>query len=220
VAAVRDGEVLHEALLGLSADGSPGHTTHLLEEVERAVEAAGGWAGVEGIAVGIGPGSFTGLRVGIASAKALAASLGIEATGICTLDAIGRAIAEAAPGRHGLAVLDARRGEAFAALYGAAGERRWGPWVGSPDELGERLSKLADAPLAAGSGAVRFRHELARRGAEVPDPDDPLHRVSARHVCALAEAGGGLRGESLAPIYLRAPDAERWRERDTSKNAD
>jgi hypothetical protein len=79
--------------------------------------------------------------------------------------------------------------------------------------LGERLSALTDTPLAAGSGAVRFRGELEDRGAEVPVDEDPVHRVAARHLCAIAaEAAGG--GEALAPIYLRAPDAERWRERD------
>jgi tRNA threonylcarbamoyladenosine biosynthesis protein TsaB len=116
-----------------------------------------------------------------------------------------------AGGRSRLAVIDARRGEAFAAAYAASGERLWGPWVGSPAELGERLSPLDEAPLAAGSGAVRFRGELEERGAEVPGDEDPVHRVAARHVCAVADAGGG---EALAPIYLRAPDAERWRERD------
>jgi tRNA threonylcarbamoyladenosine biosynthesis protein TsaB len=128
-----------------------------------------------------------------------------------TLDALAHGLAEAAGGRSRLAVLDARRGEAFAAAYSASGERLWGPWVGSPAELGERLSELSDTPLVAGSGALRFRGELEERGAELPDDQDPVHRVAARHVCAVAAAGDG---ETPAPIYLRAPDAERWRERD------
>jgi tRNA threonylcarbamoyladenosine biosynthesis protein TsaB len=214
---MRGGEVLYESLLGLSADGSPGHTTRLLEEVERAAEAAGGWSAVERIAVGVGPGSFTGLRVGIASARALGASAGLPLAGVGTLDALARGLAVAAGGRGGVAVLDARRGEAFAAAYAPSGERLWGPWVGSPAELGERLSELPVTPLAAGSGAVRFRGELEDRGAEVPADEDPVHRVAARHVCAIAAAGDG---EALAPIYLRAPDAERWRERDNPQEKD
>ena len=71
----------------------------------------------------------------------------------------------------------------------AAGERLWGPWVGAPEELGKRLSELPEPPLAGGSGAVRFLDELVDRGAEVPDVDDPVHRVAARHLCAVAETG-------------------------------
>jgi tRNA threonylcarbamoyladenosine biosynthesis protein TsaB len=167
------------------------------------------------IAVGVGPGSFTGLRVGIASAQALGASAGLPIVGVGTLDALARGISEwTEDGRSALAVLDARRGEAFAAAYGDSGELLWGPWVGTPEELGERVSGLPAPPLAAGSGAVRFLDELVDRGAEVPDVDDPVHRVAARHVCAVAEAGAG---RAATPVYLRAPDAERWRERDTSQ---
>jgi tRNA threonylcarbamoyladenosine biosynthesis protein TsaB len=181
--------------------------------VERAAEAAGGWDSVERIAVGIGPGSFTGLRVGIASAQALGASAGVPLAGVGTLDTLARGLATAAAGRTRLAVLDARRGEVFAAAYDGAGQRLWGPWVGAPEELGERLSELPEPPLAGGSGAVRFLDELVDRGAEVPEADDPVHRVAARHLCAVAESGPV---EPPVPLYLRAPDAERWRERDTS----
>jgi tRNA threonylcarbamoyladenosine biosynthesis protein TsaB len=181
--------------------------------VERAAEAAGGWSSVERIAVGVGPGSFTGLRVGISSARALGASAGVPVAGVGTLDTLAMGLAPVAAGRPRLTVLDARRGEVFAAAYDGAGQRLWAPWVGAPEELGKRLSEMSESPLACGSGAVRFLDELVDRGAEVPDVEDPVHRVAARHLCAVAESGPG---EPPVPLYLRAPDAERWRERDTS----
>lgn len=174
--------------------------------------------------MGLGPGSFTGLRIAVATARGLGASLGLPLAGVCTLDAIGREMGEAgeangaggAAGRPRLAVLDARRGEVFAALYGPSGERRWEPFVCRPEQLGERIAELAEAPWAAGSGALRFRAELARRGVDVPDDADSVHRVAARQICATAAAAReGGDADPLAPIYLRAPDAERWLERDS-----
>lgn len=220
MAAVRGGRVLYETVLGLDEKGSPQHATALLVEVERAAEAAGGWEAVGSLAVGLGPGSFTGLRVGIATARGAAASRGLPLTGICTLDAIGSAILERAPAGPALALIDARRGELFWALYGAGGERRWEPAVGSPGLLAEQLAELGRPPLCAGSGAVRFRQELARLGVEVADEDDPAQRVSARHICELAEAREGGSAEPVEPIYLRLPDAERWRERNTVQTSD
>jgi len=117
-------------------------------------------------------------------------------------------------------VLDARRGEAFAALYSEDGERLWEPLVCPPEELGERVAALPAPPSAAGSGAVRFRDELARHGVHIAGDADPVHRVAARHVCALAAAGGDGTAGPLAPIYLRPPDAERWRERDSFQRAE
>ena len=113
-------------------------------------------------------------------------------------------------------MLDARRGEVFSALYSADGERLWEPLVSSPEQLTERLGALAAPPLAAGSGALRFRQQLASRDVEVPEDADPVHRVAARHICALAATGpGAADSDPVAPIYLRPPDAERWRERDS-----
>ncbi|HEY2334825.1 MAG TPA: tRNA (adenosine(37)-N6)-threonylcarbamoyltransferase complex dimerization subunit type 1 TsaB [Solirubrobacterales bacterium] len=222
VCAVRGADVLREELLGLAPDGSPRHSTALLAEVERAVAVAGGWGGVGRIAVGLGPGSFVGIRIGIATAHGLAASTGLPVTGVCTLDALGRGLGEVAgsASRSRLAVIDARRDEVFAALYAPSGERLWEPLVAAPAELAERAAGLPEPPLAAGSGAVRFRQELTSRGVDIPDDANPVHRVAARHVCALAEAAPGGGGGSLEPIYLRPPDAQRWHERDTSQRAE
>jgi tRNA threonylcarbamoyladenosine biosynthesis protein TsaB len=219
VCATRGDEVLCEELLGLAPDGSPRHSTALLAEVERAAAAAGGWDAVGLIAVGLGPGSFVGIRIGLATAHGLAASTGLPVAGVCTLDALGRAMTAERPVAS-LAVLDARRGEVFAALYGPGGERLQDPLVAAPEALAERVAELPAPPRAAGSGAVRFRQELASRGVDIPDDADPVHRVAARHVCALAEAVADGGGDRLEPIYLRPPDAERWRERDTFKQAE
>jgi hypothetical protein len=93
------------------------------------------------------------------------------------------------------------------------GEIAWPPFVAAPEALAGRLAELPEAPLAGGSGAVRFREELAGAGAEIPAGSDPLHRVAGRHVCAIGAAGAAGEPEAVEPIYLRPPDAERWRER-------
>lgn len=186
----------------------------MLAEVEAAAAVAGGWEQVDLIAVGLGPGSFTGVRIAIATAQGLAASLGIAVRGVCTLDALGRGIGEQQGGEGArLAVLDGFRGEVFAALYSASGERIWEPAVYAPEALAERVGDLRTKPSMAGSGAVRFRQELAIDGVRTADDADPVHRVAARHICAIAAAADS-EAAPLAPIYLRPPDAERWRERD------
>ena len=107
----------------------------------------------------------------------------------------------------------------FVALYDADGATLWEPAVMRPEALAERLGQLPAPPSVGGSGAIRFRDELEGAGGiRIPDDADPVHKVAARHICALAAAGTG--SDSLEPIYLRPPDAERWRERDSFQRSD
>jgi tRNA threonylcarbamoyladenosine biosynthesis protein TsaB len=216
VAVSRDGEPLLEREQGAGAEGRPRHSELLLAEIERCVEAAGGWSEVGRIAVGVGPGSYTGLRIGIATARALAQGRGLPIVGVCTLSALALGISELpeAEGRPVAAVLDARRGQAFVSLRGPAGEEIAGPAVLTPAQLAELASGIEPAPLVAGDGALRFRAELEAVGATVAPPGDAVHRVAARCICALSEGASAVPPEEIEPIYLREPDAKRWLQRD------
>jgi tRNA threonylcarbamoyladenosine biosynthesis protein TsaB len=209
--AVASGDEVEEAVVG-PGEGRPRHAVALLPEVERLVAGAGGWPAIGRIVVGIGPGSFTGLRIGIATARALAQSTDTPLAGVCSLAALARGIAGDEE-RPRLALIDARRGEVFGALYDAAGEEVWPPFVASPEQLASRLSGLAAAPLSAGDGSLRFRDELEAAGVAVPADGDASHRLRARYLCELGARLEPVPIERVKPLYLRAPDAERWRDR-------
>ncbi|HSD22948.1 MAG TPA: tRNA (adenosine(37)-N6)-threonylcarbamoyltransferase complex dimerization subunit type 1 TsaB [Solirubrobacterales bacterium] len=216
VGVTADGETAHEVAIPPGPDGRPRHSQVLLSEIERAVDAAGGWSRIERVAVGIGPGSFTGLRIGIATARALAQAREVPLAPVGSLSALGRGISESLgpDTERALPVFDARRNEAFAALFTAGNDERWPPFVAPPEELAGRVRELDETALAAGDGALRFAAELEAAGATVAPPEDPIHRVAARHVCAVGEAATEAPTDQIQPLYLRPPDAKRWRERD------
>ncbi len=184
----------------------PGHATRLLALVREAMDAAGtSWEEIERIAVGVGPGSFTGLRIGVATARGLAQSRDLPLVGASTLHALARGPEE--QDRAILAVLDARRGEAFAAAW--IGERQLlAPAALAPDALGEKARALAPGALAVGDGAVRFRGCLEGAGARVPADGSPLHAVRARHHCRLAAGRAADPPAAILPDYLRLPDVD------------
>jgi tRNA threonylcarbamoyladenosine biosynthesis protein TsaB len=181
----------------------PGHAAQLLPLARRALEAVGAtFADVRRIGVGVGPGTFTGLRIGVATARALAQATGAEVAGISTLEALA---VEAGDDRAVLAVLDARRGEAYAAAF-RDGERLLAPVAVAPDGLAA-LADPRHAPwLAVGDGAVRFRDRL-EPAAEVPADASALHAVSALAVCRLAREARPVDRDALLPEYVRLPDA-------------
>ena len=180
----------------------PAHATRLLALVEEVLEAAGGWEAIDRIAVGVGPGGFTGLRHGIATARALAQGRGLPLVGVSSLHAL--ALGAPAPARTPVyAVIDARRGEVFAAAW-RGDERVMEPAAIAPDAL---AGSLAPGALAVGDGAIRFREQLERAGAAVPADSSEAHRVSALQVCRLGWGGENVDRDALVPDYRREPDA-------------
>jgi tRNA threonylcarbamoyladenosine biosynthesis protein TsaB len=196
-----------------AAGERPGHTTRLLGLADELLAQAGlGWGALERIAVGVGPGTFTGLRVGVATARGLAQSLGVGVVGVSTL----RVLAEAAlrgsgtESRRGvLAVIDARRGEAFAAAYAAEGELI-PPCALAPEDLAAIPARAGGDHdwLAVGDGALRFREYLEAIAVAVPGDTSPLHRVDAGVLCELALSAPAGDPEAVLPDYRRRPDAE------------
>ena len=191
----------------------PGHATRLLAMADGLLAGAGvGWAEVGRIAVGVGPGTFTGLRVGVATARGLAQSLGCGLLGVSSLGALaGPALAEGRPGGV-LAVIDARRGEVFLAAHGPAGEQLLAPCALAPGLLGEALAAIGPEGgpwRAVGDGALRYREAFEGAGVSVPADSCGLHLLRATAICGLAGAPARDVGlEEVLPDYRRRPDAE------------
>jgi tRNA threonylcarbamoyladenosine biosynthesis protein TsaB len=194
----------------------PGHAARLLPLIADVMAQAGvGWEQIDRIAVGIGPGTFTGLRIGVATARALAGARRIPLVGVSTL----HSIAVGAAGQPGppapdaiVAVLDARRREVFAAAWrrtaAGLGERLLEPVAIAPDELSRAIGRLGSHPLTVGDGAVEYRAVLERLGALIPPDESGFHKVAAIGHCALARELRGGAPEAVSPEYLRLPDAE------------
>ena len=214
------GVLVDDAVFEVRDDPAPGarpaHAGRLLAAAEEALEAAGvGWEALDRLAVGVGPGSFTGLRIGIATARALAQARGLPMVGVSTLEALARGAGDAP---IVLAAIDARRGEAFAAAWQTLKRREGGqtplrlvegfvPAALTPEALAERVRAMPVAPLAVGDGAVRFRDSLEAAGARVPHDEDGVHRLRAEQVCRLGAEGSPTDRDALLPDYLREPDA-------------
>jgi tRNA threonylcarbamoyladenosine biosynthesis protein TsaB len=211
----------------------PVHTTRLLGLAAELLAQAGmRWGELQRLAVGVGPGTFTGLRIGVATARGLSQSLGVPVVGGST----PRVLAESAlraQDRAVLAVIDARRGEAFASAYApmdrgatdrghrptfegngfggvGAAERLLAPVALAPPDLASIPGRIGGGRdwLAVGDGAVRFRAHLEAAGVTVPADSSELHRVDAGMLCELALDVDAGELEAVAPDYRRRPDAE------------
>ena len=175
-ALVDDGEVLGERV---------SRAATLLADVDALLRQAGAHPrDIGGLALGIGPGSFTGIRIGLAAARGLSLGLGVPAAGVSTLAALAAGAPGATP------VIDAKRREVFVP----------GPQALAPADL-----DLAAGTVCVGDGAVRYRELLERAGADVPPDDDERHLPRARFHAELARDFGPV--QLVEPLYVRLPDA-------------
>lgn len=207
LALVRDDGPLAE--LWLAPD--PGSGRRVLEAAHGLLTSVGLTVrSLDGIVVGVGPGGFTGLRIGLATALGLGQALGIPVTGASSLEALALGIASAAPGAALVApVLDARRGELFAALYRPAPEGGLSelapPRAVAPAALADELEAAGDEVWVGGDGVGADGGALARPGIRVLPPGSPGHRLSAAALARRVAAGAG---RPARPHYARLPDAE------------
>ncbi|HET9094614.1 MAG TPA: tRNA (adenosine(37)-N6)-threonylcarbamoyltransferase complex dimerization subunit type 1 TsaB [Solirubrobacteraceae bacterium] len=194
--------------------GRPGHAQRLLSLIDELMrQATTDWESIDRIAVGVGPGTFTGLRIGIASAQALATARTLPLVGVSTLRSLALSAHERASGAATLAVIDARRGEAFVAGWSSDADPlsaapALAPCVLGPEQLARLAGASGTASRAVGDGAVKFRALLEGAGVEVPPDPSPLHRVSARAHCRLGALAAPAPDGRVEPDYLRVPDAE------------
>ncbi|HWB67623.1 MAG TPA: tRNA (adenosine(37)-N6)-threonylcarbamoyltransferase complex dimerization subunit type 1 TsaB [Mycobacteriales bacterium] len=185
--ALVDGEETVAARREVAANRHGERLAPLIAEVLR--EAGATPADLVAIGAGVGPGPFTGLRVGIVTAQSMADALGIPAYGECSLDLIAATAPVA--GQPFVVMTDARRHQVYWAAYDAAGERVAGPDIAPPESVADRID--GDRQHVVGPGAPRYREHY-------PDAAAAAFRAARR-------AAAGEPGERLRPLYLRRPDA-------------
>jgi tRNA threonylcarbamoyladenosine biosynthesis protein TsaB len=209
VAVVRAGEGEREVLAEISIP-SRGASETLLPAARAALDLAGtDLSEVERILVGVGPGTFTGIRIALAVTRALSLATGAALSRNSTLAALAAPALLGTAEPEVLAVLDARRRQVFAQRFGDDGARG-GISCSAPEELPAMLAPVEERTLIVGDGAVRYREALSGLG-RVPPEASPLHRVTAvGHVLSADLAPVPVR--EVVPLYVREPDAEARRD--------
>jgi tRNA threonylcarbamoyladenosine biosynthesis protein TsaB len=182
-------------------DLGKGHAEHLMAVVQEALaEAGSSYAELNRIAVSVGPGSFTGIRVGVAAARGLALALKIPSVGITTLDALAKEARFAFAGREILAVIDARRGQFYLAGYDAGGILTEGPMVAT---LSEVVDMIADGNPVLNGNAAGMVNEAVGLKLDIAGQSATADIGVYARLAAQQDATG----EPPRPLYLRGADA-------------
>ncbi len=204
-------------LVGVWLRGDRRHAETLSPAIDHVLAQAGAsLSDVEAIAVDVGPGLFTGLRVGVATAQGLAMGLGVGVVEVTSVDVLAREVADAGFDGPIAAVVDARRGEVFAARYAAgaaaasstsSASLSSSPSRYTPDALAEELAGEPGTVLA-GTGAHRYADRFARAGLRIASVREPSPRtlvsIAASRIASGAEP---VTPAAVRPVYLREADA-------------
>jgi tRNA threonylcarbamoyladenosine biosynthesis protein TsaB len=197
-----DGEAFEVVPPDEALSAPPGHARELMPAIADVMQRAGlDYAQLGAIAVGVGPGTFTGLRIGVATARALAHANDLPLHAVSSLAALAQGI----EAELRLPLIDAKRGELFAALYDGEDER-WPAFAAPPGALIERARNEGMTAVAAGDGSLRFRDQLEAGGIQVGPAGS--HAVRALHICRLATRVPASSPDAILPNYLREPDAK------------
>lgn len=182
-------------------DIGKGHAEQLMDVIGEALASAGAtYAGLTAIAVSVGPGSFTGIRVGVATARGLALALKLPATGITTLEALAFEAGAENPGSTLMAAIDAGRDGLYVAIYDASGAIVERPHIATPEDA----SRLAESHHAQVCGSAAAKIAAAAPGVRTAPPlAATADIVTYARLAAARPFGDG----KPKPLYLRAPDA-------------
>lgn len=189
------------------------HARDLLERIDGMLQSSGhAAADLSGIGVAVGPGSFTGVRVGMATGKGMAYALGIGLTGLSTLEALALAARAGRDigGARLCPVIEAGRGEVYFAEFECEGDgvRRLSPDRSRPPHALDPAAGGALTLVGSGAGLVLAADEAMRRRATRIEPDPPLAGAIARWAAGRIAPGRGYEAGTLCPNYVRPSDAE------------
>jgi len=199
-----DGEAFEHEPRPEALAAPPAHARELMPALARCLEDAGVvFAELDAIAVGVGPGAFTGLRIGVTTSRALARACATQLRPVSSLAALAAGSGEPLS----LPLIDAGRGEVFAAVF-EDGRERWPAFAAAPESVAARVRQAGLDPVATGNGAVRFRDVLEAAGIRVATAGSGAHVVRGLSICRLAAAAPATPPDAVLPDYLRFPDAK------------
>ena len=186
------------------------HAESLVPQIAETLEESGvALADIGVIAVDVGPGLYTGLRVGIATAVTMADALGAAMVPVTSLELVAHQARRSCTNRRIDAVIDARRGELFHAAFGANGDPISEPAVLDPRDLVTMLANEAPETLLVGDGIEAHSETFAQGGFHTNGSSVyPSAETIVELAVAAAAAGKTVGGDSIRPLYLRGPDAQ------------
>lgn len=207
VVAVEAGGSVSSLRLDPPPNSHPAHSTQLLGALSGLLDDLGlPWESIDRVGVGVGPGTFTGLRIAAATAEGLRRANAAEVVPVGSLEALSIPARRFLPSGSVCALIDARRGQLFAAGWGPGGDVAFAPRVVGPQEVEKLFGAGPNDWAAVGEVPEEFEDALRSAGVGRPDGKEALNLIDGAALCELALVGKPVSGP-LLPEYLREPDA-------------